>query len=277
MAMCVLSAARPRCHAALFGGDRISDFSSTQDELPPRRVCFPPVNTPIASRCYALVPCAGKGERAGTVQPKQYAPVAGLPMVAHTLQALAGVSRLEGTLVVLHPDDHLFESHIPSFKGWVARRGGQTRAHSVLNGLQALLGHGARDSDWVLVHDAARCLIEAAWVDALIDACHADAVGGLLALPVADTLKQAREGRVAASVSRAHKWQAQTPQMFRLGMLSKALSLALASDAANITDESGAIELAGHAPLLVVGYLENFKVTYPSDFELAEKLLRMQP
>jgi 2-C-methyl-D-erythritol 4-phosphate cytidylyltransferase len=147
----------------------------------------------------------------------------------------------------------------------------------VLNGLQSLQAHGARDSDWVLVHDAARCLIQAAWVNALIDACHADPVGGLLALPVADTLKQAKEGRVAASVDRAHKWQAQTPQMFRIGMLNNALSLALASGAANITDESSALEMAGHAPLLVAGSLENFKVTYPSDFELAEKLLRMRP
>ncbi|HZF79795.1 MAG TPA: 2-C-methyl-D-erythritol 4-phosphate cytidylyltransferase, partial [Rubrivivax sp.] len=124
--------------------------------------------------------------------------------------------------------------------------------------------------DWVLVHDAARCLVRPGWIDALIDACLADAVGGLLALPLADTLKQAVNGRVAATLDRTAKWQAQTPQMFRWGLLHEALGRA---DEA-VTDEASAVEALGHAPLLVPGALENFKLTFPSDFVLAERLLR---
>jgi 2-C-methyl-D-erythritol 4-phosphate cytidylyltransferase len=121
----------------------------------------------------------------------------------------------------------------------------------------------------VLVHDAARCLLQPAWVDRLIDACLDDPVGGLLALPLADTLKEAHAGRVRATVSRADKWAAQTPQMFRLGLLVQALGGA----AGAVTDESSAVEALGLAPRLVTGDLENLKVTYPGDFELAARLL----
>ncbi len=136
-------------------------------------------------------------------------------------------------------------------------------------GLRALRSRGAAASDWVLVHDAARCLLQPAWVERLIDACIDDAVGGLLALPVADTLKEEAEGRVAATVPRQGRWAAQTPQMFRLGLLEQAL--AAAGDA--VTDEAGAVEAMGLRPLLVAATLENFKVTYPEDFELAARLL----
>ena len=222
------------------------------------------------ARLYALVPCAGVGERSGAVGPKQYMLLAGQAMVAHTLDALAGVNRLHQTLVVLGAADREFERHAAGFTGWVARCGGATRALTVANGLGDLLARGAQADDWVLVHDAARCLVRAEWIDALIDACIDDTVGGLLALPVADTLKAEREGRVAATIARTSKWQAQTPQMFRIGLLREALAQAGAS----VTDEASAIEALGHAPRLVVGALENFKVTYPADFELAARLLR---
>ncbi|MGY4828854.1 2-C-methyl-D-erythritol 4-phosphate cytidylyltransferase [Sphaerotilaceae bacterium SBD11-9] len=227
------------------------------------------MTTASPTHLYALVPCAGVGERAGAGGPKQYAPLGGAPLVSHTLGALAQVKRLRHTLVVLSPHDQVFESHAPSFAGWVARVGGATRAESVANGLVELLRRGAQAHDWVLVHDAARCLLRPEWVDALIDACLDDAVGGLLALPLADTLKHESAGRVAATVDRAHKWQAQTPQMFRLGELQQALS-----GASHVTDEASAIEATGRAPKLVAGSFENFKVTYPSDFALAERLLR---
>ena len=123
------------------------------------------------------------------------------------------------------------------------------------------------------MHDAARCLLRPAWVQRLVDECQGDAVGGLLALPVADTLKRAHSGRVLATVDRSDKWAAQTPQMFRLGLLHAALMTALTSADAQVTDEASAIEAAGHQPLLVRGELENFKVTYPGDFALAERLL----
>ena len=229
--------------------------------------------SPLATpRLYALVPCAGVGARAGTGLPKQYTLLAGQAVVAHTLQALQAVTRLAATLVVLSPDDDLFERHAPAFEGaraWVARCGGASRALSVLHGLAALRERGVRDDDWVLVHDAARCLLRPAWVDRLIDACMHDPVGGLLALPLADTLKQESAGRVAATLDRQAKWLAQTPQMFRLGPLHQAL----AARTAGITDEASAIEALGHAPRLVPGEAENFKLTWPADFALAQRLL----
>ncbi|CAN0382585.1 unnamed protein product [Phaeothamnion confervicola] len=222
------------------------------------------------ARLFALVPCAGVGERSGAAGPKQYAPLAGRSLVAHTLMALQAVTRLNGTLVVLSPQDSSFEAAAPDFDGWVSREGGATRAQTVANGLQALLDHGASSDDWVLVHDAARCLVRAEWIDTLIDACLPDACGGLLALPVADTLKAEQGGVVKATVDRRGMWQAQTPQMFRIGPLKHALARAGAS----VTDEASAMEAAGQAPRLVAGSLENFKVTWPADFDLAERLLR---
>jgi 2-C-methyl-D-erythritol 4-phosphate cytidylyltransferase len=152
----------------------------------------------------------------------------------------------------------------------VSRCGGASRAETVARGLAELARLGATPNDWVLVHDAARCLVRADWIDALIDACEDDDVGGLLALPVADTLKEELAGRVSATVDRAHKWQAQTPQMFRLGLLRDASKGA----GAHITDEASAVEALGLAPKLVRGSVENFKLTFPADFELAERLLR---
>jgi 2-C-methyl-D-erythritol 4-phosphate cytidylyltransferase len=229
-----------------------------------------PLDTPDL---YAVVPCAGIGTRAGAEGPKQYARVAGRSLVAHTLDALARVARLKAVLVVLSAGDTAFAAHAPGFRGWVSNGGGATRADTVTQGLRDLLARGARLHDWVLVHDAARCLVRPEWIDTLIDTCLPDAVGGLLALPVPDTLKREAGGRVGATVDRAGMWQAQTPQMFRLGLLLDALERA--GDA--VTDEASAVEQAGHRPLLVPGSLENFKITWPADFALAERLLRTRP
>jgi 2-C-methyl-D-erythritol 4-phosphate cytidylyltransferase len=152
----------------------------------------------------------------------------------------------------------------------IADCGGPTRALSVFNGLTALLAHGASDADWVLVHDAARCLITPRQIDALIDACEGDAVGGLLALKLPDTLKREVNGRVAETVDRGDKWLAQTPQMFRIGALK--VALLAAGDA--VTDEASAMEMAGQSPRLVQGNAQNFKVTYPDDFALAHSILQ---
>ena len=226
--------------------------------------------------CFALVPCAGVGVRAGVGGPKQYAALRGQAVVAHTLAALAGVPRLRATLVVLAPGDTVFEKQAPAFageRGWIARCGGATRADTVTAGLHALRERGVQDHDWVLVHDAARCLLQPAWVDRLIDACLGDAVGGLLAMPLADTLKQADAAdHVAATLDRRAKWLAQTPQMFPLGLLLRALTHAAGAGMA-VTDESSAVEALGHAPRLVPGDIENFKLTWPDDFALAARLL----
>jgi len=228
-----------------------------------------PADTP---RCFALLPCAGSGSRAGTAQPKQYHPVAGQPLVRHTLAAFAKVPRIARVLVVVAPGEDTLQAPDAAYS--IAACGGATRAESVFNGLAALRDQGAGADDWVLVHDAARCLVTPALIEALIDACLPDAVGGLLALPLADTLKSATGTRAVATLERADKWLAQTPQMFRVGALHAALVAHAAQGFAGITDEASAIEATGQRPLLVHGSAQNFKVTYPEDFALAEAILR---
>lgn len=235
----------------------------------------PSPDKPPEVRCHALLPCAGTGSRAGTAGPKQYQTVAGLPMVLHTLAAFNAVSRIAQTLLVTAPDDRFLSVDYPELL--LAQCGGATRAHSVFNGLDALRRQGAAEDDWVLVHDAARCLVTPAQISALVDACQDDPVGGLLALKLPDTLKTEQDGRVSATVDRADKWLAQTPQMFRLGMLHAALAAQANSGFAGVTDEASAMEMAGHRPLLVPGSAQNFKVTYPEDFALAEAILKSRP
>jgi 2-C-methyl-D-erythritol 4-phosphate cytidylyltransferase len=232
-----------------------------------------PPSAPPALRCFALVPCAGTGTRAGAPTPKQYVRIDGAPMVSHTLAALAAVARLKLVLVALAPDDEEFERRVdlPAGKRFaISRCGGNSRAETVAAGLSRLLKLGARADDWVLVHDAARCLVRAEWIDRLIDVCADDPVGGLLAMPVADTLKRETSGRVLTTLPRDAVWQAQTPQMFRLGPLADALEDA----GANATDEASAMEWQGLSPRLVPGSSENFKITQPEDFLLAEAVLR---
>ena len=237
---------------------------------------------PSVARLWALIPCAGSGTRALAAgqaeppkpsQPKQYQLIAGQPLVLHTLAAFASVTRLAGTLVVVAAGDDFFQRQ-PLHPGcWAAPCGGATRAASVLGGLQALAAQGAQEDDWVLVHDAARCLVTTRQIDSLIDACLPDRVGGLLAHKLADTLKTASEGpggaRVLSTVDRSDKWLAQTPQMFRLGPLRQALQQVGSA----ATDEASAMEAMGLHPRLVEGAAHNFKVTYPEDFALAEAVL----
>ena len=230
-----------------------------------------PARAPLAPAIWALIPCAGVGSRAGTAQPKQYQPLAGRALVLHTLDAFAQAGRVRETLVLLAPEDRLFAAlagDTPPRCASVAC-GAASRAGTVANGLAALCARGAGADDWVLVHDAARCLITPDLIDRLIDACVDDAVGGLLAMPAADTIKMAEGGRVVATVDRSRHWLAQTPQMFRVGALQCALQRA--GDA--VTDEASAIELSGQAPRLVMGEPTNFKVTVAQDFVLAQAIL----
>ena len=232
-------------------------------------------------RLFALVPCAGFGARSGAAGPKQYESLAGRALVLWTLEALARVIELDGTLVVLSPGDAQFAALAAEGDAeaasacWRANVGGGTRAESVYAGLHDLLARGALPSDWVLVHDAARCLVHPDSIRRLIAACRDDPVGGLLAMPVADTLKHSdAHARVDATVPRERVWAAQTPQMFRLGVLRDALRAAFSRCDLMITDEASAIEAAGLSPRLVRGDFENLKVTWPEDFALAERLLR---
>lgn len=230
-------------------------------------------------RFYALIPSAGSGSRSGAVGPKQYQPLAGQRVIDHTVQAFLRVQGLSGVGVVVSPDDRVYRSADPRIRVWHV--GGATRAHSVFNGLLALAGAGARDTDWVLVHDAARCLVRPKDIEKLKNAVADDEVGGLLALPLPDTLKQAQadsmQPRVDATLSRHDKWLAQTPQMFRIGVLTRALLAQEPGGFTGVTDEASAIELAGLSPMLVNGSARNFKVTYPEDFAVAEALLMTAP
>ncbi len=226
-----------------------------------------------ALTCFALVPAAGSGSRAGQSIPKQYVPLLGEPLIAHTLRALQQVPELADVAVVLAPEDAHFNAFLPAFSGTLLRCGGATRAASVSAGLAALQAMGAQAQDWVLVHDAARCLIRPEWVRNLIRQCANDDVGGLLGTPLADTLKRVEQSRAVRTSDRSRYWLAQTPQMFRLGLLQRALQHA--GDA--VTDEASAIESLGLTPLMVRAPMENLKVTLPEDFDLAERLLRGRP
>lgn len=231
------------------------------------------MSNPPAARCWALVPAAGRGSRTGWAQPKQYQWLAGRRVLDRTLQTLCAVPGVDGVAVVLAPDDTQDWVAPPSVHVW--RVGGPTRAASVLAGLLGWRAQGARDDDWVLVHDAARCLLRPQDVQALLAACRDDPVGGLLALPLADTLKQADDAqRVRATLPREDKWLAQTPQLFRLGLLQRALQAHVDSGFAGITDEASAVEALGLAPRLVRGHPANIKLTYAEDFTMAEAMLQ---
>ena len=223
------------------------------------------------SRHFALVPAAGSGARFGAETPKQYLPLAGRPLIYHTLAALCRCARIEAVWVVLSPGDEWWSDGDWSDlddKLRVVRCGGTTRAESVTNGLGALADSLTPD-DWVLVHDAARPCLSQPMLDALFDGLAHDPVGGLLAVPVADTLKRADANcRVVATEPREGLWQAQTPQMFRFGLLYESLRTAGA-----VTDEAGAIEAAGYSPRLIRSDVTNLKVTFPGDLGLAELIL----
>ena len=196
-------------------------------------------------------------------------------MLWHAISAVC-VPRVQSVFVVLAANDSLFAHH--DWSAFASRVqplycGGASRRDSVYNGLVATSGAVDAD-DWLLVHDAARPCLAARDVDNLIGSCEGDSIGGLLALPAADTVKQAAKDeaggmRVAATLDRAQLWLAQTPQMFRAGLLAQALRTAPAS----VTDEAAAIEALGLKPRLVAGSRDNLKVTYPEDFALAESIL----
>ena len=224
------------------------------------------------SRFHVVIPCAGSGSRAGAATPKQFLPLAGFPLVVHTLRAFAAMPGLGLGVIVVAPQDREMAEVIqqyPQDRFVISPTGGATRAQSVLAGLRALQQHGVKDDAWVMVHDAARCLLTPALIDKLWLACQDDEVGGLLALPVPDTLKIANKDRVASTLSRSDKWLAQTPQMFRHASLTQALLHA----GDQVTDEASAIEAMGRQPRLVTAAAFNFKVTYPEDMQLAEAVL----
>jgi len=211
--------------------------------------------------------------------PKQYLPLLGHPVLRHTLERLCTHARVQGVLVGIAPEDEHWKKHaeefrnLPKFLG--TSNGGETRAHTVLNGLKALAKH-AKAGDWVLVHDAVRPCVRHGDIDRLITAVEAGEEGGLLAFPVADTVKRVdNAARVTETVNRNGLWRAATPQMFQINSLIQALEQGMKSGK-EITDEASAIEAAGGHPRVVAGHTDNIKITLPEDLALAELYLKQQ-
>jgi 2-C-methyl-D-erythritol 4-phosphate cytidylyltransferase len=225
----------------------------------------------MTSRFFALVPAAGSGARFGVAGPKQYSLLAGKTMLAYSVERLLAAREVEMVFVVLAPGDTEFRRH--DWRAFGERLaplycGGASRRESVLNGLVACAS-AVDPNDWMLVHDAARPCLGAPELRRLIDDAGGDEVGGILAVPVSDTLKRADdEGRILETEPRDHLWQAQTPQMFRHGTLLRALR-----EAAQVTDEAAAVEALGYRPKLVEGSTRNLKITFASDLDIAERIL----
>jgi 2-C-methyl-D-erythritol 4-phosphate cytidylyltransferase len=229
-----------------------------------------------APRRFALIPAAGTGMRFGGGVPKQYVPLAGLPLLRRSIDALNDAVVLESVFVVLAPDDKLYVERVGKVRGVEALYcGGPTRGESVKYGLDAIGSH-ADAEDWVLVHDATRPCVDVTTLNRLLHELEHEPVGGLLAVPLADTLKRAEAGaglRAMSTESRDGLWCAQTPQMFRFAILQHAFRNA---DIARITDEAQAVEALGIRPRLVQGSASNIKITYPEDVALAEAILEQR-
>lgn len=231
--------------------------------------------TAVAQRWWAVIPAAGLGTRMGANVPKQYLSVGGETLLSHSVKRLLKCGRLEQIVVaVARDDDRWLELAVMSDVRVRVVIGGAERADSVLAGLLALTQ--ASDDDWVVVHDAARPCVSNRAMRAMMDALAHEPVGGIMAVPVSDTLKLAGAFRhVTKTIDRSGLWAAQTPQMFRLGLLRNALQQAQAAGRA-VTDEASAIEQAGYTPRLFTGSSRNIKITHPEDLELAALILEAQ-
>lgn len=230
-------------------------------------------NSNATEACWAVVPAAGSGRRMGHATPKQYLPLAGKTVIEHTLCVLDQHPAVSGIVLVLAPGDRhwptlAFEGRVPL----VTVDGGEERSESVLRGLWRLRELTGPRS-WTLVHDAARPCLRTKDLDALVTALSDHPVGGLLGVPLTDTLKRLdAQGDVIETLQRSGVWRALTPQMFRLDELTAAMEQA-AERRIEVTDEASAMELAGYVPHMVEGSADNIKVTTLRDLALAERLL----
>lgn len=220
----------------------------------------------------ALIPAAGIGARFGADKPKQYVEIGGKTVLEHTVCIFQNHPSIDMTVVIVSPEDVLADGFQTAFAGVeVWKIGGRTRAETVRNGVEKLLETGlASADDNILVHDAARCCLPSEALTRLIEQAGNAAEGGILAIPVADTLKRAEGGRISATVERTSLWQAQTPQLFRAGLLCRALA---AANLEGITDEASAVEKLGVRPLLIQGDVRNLKLTQPQDAYIVRLLL----
>lgn len=223
---------------------------------------------------WVIIPAAGVGKRMGSDTPKQYLSLNGKSIIEHTLSVFDGHESISEIIVAVSESDEYWPSlNINLSKPLHVAKGGNERCDSVLNGLK-FLENKAADSDWVLVHDAARPCLRQEDLSLLLDTLEEHAVGGILAVSVRDTMKRSTdENIIKETVDRENLWHALTPQMFRYGLLKSSLESAL-NDNKVITDEASAIELAGYQPVLVEGHADNLKVTRAEDLELAAFFLR---
>ncbi|WP_296810592.1 2-C-methyl-D-erythritol 4-phosphate cytidylyltransferase [Thiocapsa sp.] len=230
----------------------------------------------LSPALWAVLPAAGVGRRMGSATPKQYLDLAGRAVIDHALDLFVADVRILGVVVALDPTDRYWGATAYAGHPKVTRaQGGAERCHSVLNALDAL-GARAHAEDWVLVHDAARPCLRSADLDRLIEALIEDEVGGLLGIPVRDTMKRAEpDDRIGATVDRGSLWHAFTPQMFRLGRLRAALTDALLANHL-VTDDASAMERIGQAPRLIEGHADNIKITRAEDLPLARFYLQQQ-
>jgi 2-C-methyl-D-erythritol 4-phosphate cytidylyltransferase len=225
-------------------------------------------------RFHIVIPAAGIGNRMETAIPKQYLPLSGKPMISYSIQTFFASPRIASINLALSPDDYFWRNLdlAANSRLQLHYTGGETRAQTVLNTLYALKSQVEAD-DWILVHDAARPGLTLSLLHTLLDSLENDAVGGLLALPLADTLKQSNaDTRVKSTIPREGLWQAQTPQMFRYSLLTNALE----NFDGTPTDEAQAVEAFGLKPKLVTGSLRNMKVTYPQDMALMEIFMQKE-
>jgi 2-C-methyl-D-erythritol 4-phosphate cytidylyltransferase len=226
------------------------------------------------ARFHIVIPAAGIGNRMETAIPKQYLPISGKPMISYSIQTFFASPRIASIHLALSPEDYFWRNLdlAANSRLQLHYTGGETRAQTVLNTLYAMKSQVDVD-DWILVHDAARPGLTLALLDTLLNSLENDAVGGLLALPLADTLKQSNaDDRVKTTIPRDGLWQAQTPQMFRYRLLTNALE----NFDGVPTDEAQAIEALGFEPKLVTGSLRNMKVTYPQDMALMELFIQKE-
>ncbi len=227
---------------------------------------------PVRKRIWAILPAAGIGRRMEAEIPKQYLPLAGKCVIEHTLDALCGCSQFSGIVAaVAETDPHWPELNLNNRYGITQVRGGNERAESVLNAIDALVPE-ATDDDWALVHDAVRPCLDPRDLQALVTAALDSEHGAILAVRARDTIKRVRENRIYETVPREDLWHAQTPQMFPLLQLHQALQGARA-DGVSVTDESQAMELEGYQPQVVEGRSDNIKITRPEDLQQAARCL----
>lgn len=227
---------------------------------------------------WAIIPAAGVGSRMGAQRPKQYLSLQNQAVILHTLSRFARLPGLQAVYVGIAADDAFW----PALRDAVSAlpcpvieyTGGASRAETVARGLERI-ADGAGPNDWVLVHDAVRPCVQLDDIKKLVEQVGEDADGGLLALPVSDTLKTEQGGRSQQTVDRRHLWRALTPQLFPVQRLAQAIEAAM-RQGVEITDEASALEFVGARPLLVAGSADNIKITYPSDLVLAEQILRQQ-